>query len=349
MGKDQKLRGIRRSTQAPGGPKKVISLLDHMKEGNEYGSIVPLVLADSDMIPELRRALAEIEAIRGRPCICYVANVVKEIAETAIVASDHLPFCEMVGSVDAAAKAVDVFLATPGGSAEQVTQFVEALRNRFTGVDFLIPYKAMSAGTLWALSGDSIWMDSRAFLGPIDPQVPTKDGRLVPAQALLTLLAEIQKRGEVARVRGQNPPWSDVLLLRELDPRQLGAAISASQYSITMAKTYLMNYKFKGWVRHSSTQQEVTPAEREDRARWVAEGLCSHDRWKAHGHTISREVLFQELKVVINHPDALLERAIRRLWALLYYTFDKSNSSKILFSQHYAFVRSAVVIPSKGA
>lgn len=330
-------------------PQKVPSLLDRMTDGNEYGSIVSLIPTENNMIPELRRALADIEAIRGRPCICYVANVVKDISDTGIVASDHLPFCEMVGLVDQAAKEVDVFLATPGGSAEQVTQFVEALRNRFTGVDFLIPYKAMSAGTLWALSGDHIWMDSRAFLGPIDPQVPSKDGRLVPAQALLTLLAEIQKKGEEARKNGLNPPWSDMMLLRELDPRQLGAAISASQYSITMAKTYLMNYKFKGWAQHSSTKQPVTPKDREDRARWVAEGLCSHDKWKAHGHAISREVLFQELKVAIDHPAAPLERAMRRLWALLYYTFDKTNSAKIIFSQRYAFVRSAVVIPPKGA
>lgn len=341
-----------RATQNPGPrqPQKVPSLLDKMVDGTEYGSIVGLVPDDrsKDMTIDLRRALAEIETLRGRPCICYVANIVKDIPDTSIAAADHLPFSEMVGLVDPSVKEVDVFIATPGGSAEQVIQFVDALRKRFSSVEFLIPYKAMSAGTLWALSGDRIWMDERAFLGPIDPQVPSKDGRYVPAQALLTLIAKIQKEGQVAIQNGQNPPWSDLVLLRELDPRQIGAAISASQYSITMATSYLRDYKFKKWVTHKDGQT-VTQHEREQRAGQVAAALCSHDRWKAHGHTISRDVLWQELKVLIDHPDRALERAMRRMWALLYYTFDRTPTAKIALSQRYAFVRSTTVTPAKGA
>lgn len=347
MGKERRIKQMRGSlpkSGLPRQPQKVPSLLDRMEDGNEYGSIVGLVPDTNghDLVPELRRALAAIEIIRGRPCICYVANIVKDVPDTAIVAADHLPFAEMVGRVDLAATDVDVFLATPGGSAEQVIQFVEALRKRFKSVEFLIPYKAMSAGTLWALSGDRIWMDERAFLGPIDPQVLSKDGRYVPAQALLSLLSRIQKDGQAALQQGQQPPWSDVVLLRELDPRQIGAALSASQYSITMARSYLKDYKFKGWVKHKDGRP-VTAAERESRAHNVGEQLCSHDRWKAHGHTISRDVLWQELKVLIEHPASDLERAMRRMWALLVYTFDRTSTSKILLSQRYAFVRSTPI------
>jgi len=46
--------------------------------------------------------------------------------------------------------------------AEQVTLFVDAIRAKFQSVEFILPYKAMSAGTLWALSGERIWMDRRA-------------------------------------------------------------------------------------------------------------------------------------------------------------------------------------------
>jgi hypothetical protein len=48
-------------------------------------------------------------------------------------------------------------------------------------------------------------MDERAFLGPIDPQVLSKDGRWVPAQALITLLDKIQRDGEALSERAEIP------------------------------------------------------------------------------------------------------------------------------------------------
>lgn len=184
------------------------SLLDAMEDGNEYGSIVfKTPRQEMDLVSEARRALAEIESIRRRPCLCYIANVIKPSADAAITGLDHLPFAEMVTKVEPGVREVDILLVAPGGSAEQVIQFVDALRSRFGTVEFLLPYMAMSAGTLWALSGDRIWMDQRAYLGPIDPQVVSKDGNYVPAQALLALLNEIQQKGEEALKNGQKPPW----------------------------------------------------------------------------------------------------------------------------------------------
>jgi serine dehydrogenase proteinase len=79
----------------------------------------------------------------------------------------------------------------------------------------------MSAGTVWALSGDEIWMDERATLGPIDPQVPGRDGRFLPAQALLALIEEIQIRGDQQIKNGANPRWTDVTILRNMDAKVL--------------------------------------------------------------------------------------------------------------------------------
>lgn len=192
-------------------------------------------------------------------------------------------------------------------------------------------------------------MDERAFLGPIDPQVPSKDGTFVPAQALLTLLAKIQKEGDAALAAKKNPPWALIRLLDQMDQRHLGAAISASRYVVTMAAEYLGRYKLASWRKHSSTGSPVTPEERSRRAREIAERLCSHDRWKAHGHAISRDVLHQELKILIDHPEQErgMERAVRRLWAMLYYIFDKSSAVKIMVSRNYSFVRS-LQLPMKG-
>jgi hypothetical protein len=327
--------------------KVVSSLLDEMRDGNEYGSIVSCTSSSSDLVPELRRAIRELEAVRGRRCLCYVANLVQDnMGQTSIAPADHLPFSEMVSSVPKDCEDIDVFLATPGGSGEQVTQFVDALRLRFKTVEFLIPYKAMSAGTLWALSGDRIWMDQRACLGPIDPQVPSKDGRYVPAQALLTLLRTIQREGQEALAKGGRPDWTHLQIVNSMDYRQLGAAMTASDYSINMARRFLNDFKFKGWLKHSSSGAPVTPAERLARADAVARQLCDHDRWKVHAHSLTREVIEKELKsqILIDQPEAVagLERALRRLWALCCFVFDRTPTSKVILSGEYSFVRSTL-------
>ena len=323
-------------------PPPVKSLLAAMKDGREYESIVGLTQQGLDLVPELRCAIAEIEAIRGRKCVCYLANVVQASADmTAIAASDHLPFTEMVEAVPKDCEDVDVLLATPGGSADQVAHFVAALRRRFKTVEFLIPYKAMSAGTLWALSGDEIWMNAGAFLGPIDPQIQTRDGRWVPAQALLSLLEKIQIEGGKAIASGHEPLWTHLQIVNAMDYHQLGNATDASDYNIKMAAEFLNKYKFKTWAKHSSNGASVTPQEREERAADCARMLCSHDRWKLHSHAITREVIEADLRIQIRRPESVtgLERAIRRMWALSCYVFERTPTAKLIISSDYSFVR----------
>ncbi len=173
----------------------VNSLLDAMEDGNEYGSIVSLLPnKNMDIVGEQIRALKEIEKIRGRPCLSYVGNVVSGKEDSGIDSTDDLPFHEMVEQVGSDHKSVDIILATNGGSAHQVSRFVNCLRGKFDEVDFLLPSFCMSAGTIFALSGDNIWMTSRACLGPIDPQVPSSDGRFVPAPGIASFGSKATER-----------------------------------------------------------------------------------------------------------------------------------------------------------
>ena len=199
----------------------VKSLLDIMEDGHEYGSIVSAKPSgELEIFDELITGIRAIEEARGRPCLCYVGNVVKPgEGDSGVDSTDDLPFAEMVKKVPEDVDSVDVFLVTNGGSAHQVSRFVNSLRSRFTKVNFLIPSFCMSAGTLFALSGDSIFMTERACLGPIDPQVPTKDGRFVPAQALLMLVEQLQNQGQEALDNGGSVPWSAVRIIDSIDKR----------------------------------------------------------------------------------------------------------------------------------
>lgn len=334
-------------TKESATPTRVVSsLLDAMQDGNEYQSILDAVPPPgTNLIDDILRAIADLERIRGRPCLMYAGNVVKkdESGASSIDSSDDLPFREMVGKVPINERSVDIFLATGGGSAQQVNNFVNCLRDRFDEVDFLIPSFCMSAGTLFALSGNHIFMTDRACLGPIDPQVPTAAGRYVPAQALLSLVAEIQRAGDDALKSGAGVPWAFVRILDTLDKKELGEALTASRYSETMAAQFLQKHKFRDWTITETSRKPVSDADRATRAAEIASALGSHDRWKSHGHAISRGVLWDEIRLRIDHPVPDLNRAMIRLWALITYVFDKTPIVKVMCSAQYRYLRHVTV------
>ncbi len=77
-----------------------------------------------------------------------------------------------------------VLLDTAGGIIEVVERIVTTIRHHYQEVIMVIPNRAMSAGTVLAMSGDSIMMDYFSCLGPIDPQV-YRNGKFVPALSYL--------------------------------------------------------------------------------------------------------------------------------------------------------------------
>ena len=328
------------------------SLIDKMVEGREFESVLKYKAIRMDLKTEIGKAIQNIQTIRNKPLICYLANVVNSRihAPISIDKSDDLPFAEMVESIHPDINAIDIILVTPGGSAQQVAKFVDKLRPRFDHISFILPDIAMSAGTIFVMSGDEIIMDSRAYIGPIDPQIHDKNGLFVPAQAILTLINQIQRRGEEFIKKGQNPPWTDLQILRQIDGKEIGNAISASEYSIELVETYLYNYKFKHWSNHSNGNK-VTNQEKQKRAREIAELLCNHSEWKTHGRGINREIAWDICKLKITHPENIegLSAAIRKFWALIYWVFENTPIFKIFVSEGYTIFRSDISVVDKGA
>lgn len=349
MGKGRNITGRKPPQKHPqnsyGTPelKMVNSLLDEMQDGNEYGSIVGCGVNGLDLVTEFRRGMEQISAIRERPVVCYLANVVnpKITVSTGIDTTDDLPFSEMIEMIDQNDRNLDIILVTPGGYAEQVAKFVNKLRPRFDSVGFILPYMAMSAGTIFALSGDELIMDSRAYIGPIDPQVPSKEGRYIPAQAIMALIKAIQDRGAEQLANGLQPDWTDILILNQLDGKEIGYAISASNFSIELVTSYLANYKFKNWTIHQTTGAPVTYEEKCTRAKEIAEQLCDHVLWKTHSRGISREMAHSECRLKIIHPEDIpgLLSAIRKFWALAYYSFERTPMVKAYISGNYSILR----------
>ncbi|MCG8604736.1 hypothetical protein MJD09_07035 [bacterium] len=88
---------------------------------------------------------------------------------------------------------LSIILDTSGGIVEVVERMVDTIRHYYGEVIFIIPDQAMSAGTVFVMSGDRILMDFFSCLGPIDPQME-KDGRLVPALSYLNQFDRLNER-----------------------------------------------------------------------------------------------------------------------------------------------------------
>lgn len=198
----------------------------------------------------------------------------------------------------------------------------------------------MSAGTIFSMSGDEIVMSAESYLGPIDPQTRNKDNQFVPYQSILTLLQEIKERGEEKLAKGEKPDWSDLEILRNLDPKEVGNALAASQYSIKLVNDFLLNYKFKHWEHHSNGD-EVTIDEKEKRSKEIAELLCNHKEWKIHGHAINREEAWEVCKLKIIHTESIdgLPKVLRRMWATYYWIFENSLVAKVYISKDYSLFK----------
>ncbi len=76
-------------------------------------------------------------------------------------------------------------LASPGGDGETAVRLLRAAQAHCRELSVIVPDAAKSAATLLALGAHHIVMGTTSDLGPIDPQLLTEDGRLVPGKDII--------------------------------------------------------------------------------------------------------------------------------------------------------------------
>jgi membrane-bound ClpP family serine protease len=222
-----------------------------------------------------------------------------------------------------------VVLTTGGGSAIAVERYVNILRHHYNEVNFIVPDYAFSAGTIFCMSGDNIYMDYFSVLGPIDPQVQNKDGNWVAALGYLDKINEL-----IVKANNNTLSQAEFIILKDFDLAELKGYEQAKELTIDLLKKWLVNYKFKNWSTHQTNPallgQAVTIEQKEDRAKEIADLLSNNNEWKSHGRPINIELLETKLKLRIedySKNDAI--RPIIRNYYELLADFVKSNNSNI--------------------
>ena len=184
-----------------------------------------------------------------------------------------------------------VMLQTIGGIMETVERLVAVMRTHYDRVSFVIPNFAYSAGTVLSLSGDNIYMDYYSVLGPIDPQVPSKDtSQWFSGLGILAKFDEICKKINESESE-KNCRAELAYLLRQFEPEQLFAIEQAKQYGISLITEWLPKYKFKDWKETEGAKTEVKDSLRKQRAEEIAKTLADASKWHSHGRGISMREL----------------------------------------------------------
>lgn len=199
-----------------------------------------------------------------------------------------------------------IVLTTGGGLVETVEKMVHLTRQHYKEVWFVVPDMAMSAGTVWCMSGDKIWMDYGSSLGPIDPQVQISNGTFVPALGYLDKVNEF-----IAKSANNALTAAEAVLLQKVDLAELRRYEQARDLSTSLLKQWLVAYKFKNWTHHRTHNPgaPVTVQEKEDRAQQIASDLADNKRWHSHSRMISMQCLQTDLRLEID--DYSKERDLR--------------------------------------
>ena len=225
-----------------------------------------------------------------------------------------------------------VIVDTPGGIVEIVERIVGTLRHYYSEVKFLVPDRAMSAGTVLVMSGDAILMDHFSRLGPIDPQLHI-EGKPTPT-SVLSYLEQFERL--VAKSKEGTLTSAEVVLLQKLDLADLRQYELAAELSVKLITDWLVQYKFKDWTTHSSSGQTVTTEERRNRAEEIARALSDQERWGTHGRGIDRDILSSlNLRIDDLEADSTLSNLVKEYFWFFQEFAYKLQQPSLVHSRSY--------------
>lgn len=269
-------------------------------------------LVDKALKEMISNALLELEDIVNSDVLCYSGPIVDGNENV------FLDIIEELADSPDKRDSLMVVLTTTGGSAMAVERYVNIIRKHYEKVSFVVPDYAYSAGTIFCMSGDEIWMDYFSVLGPIDPQVKNKEGKFVPALGYLDKVNSL-----IDKARNGSLTNAEFLILKDFDLAELRAYEQAKELTVTLLKKWLVKYKFKNWDKHKNGNS-VTMAEKEKRAEEIADKLGDNNIWKSHARPICIEELENlKLKIEDYSDKETLRKVIRR-----YYNLSKDMINK---------------------
>ncbi len=226
--------------------------------------------------------------------LCYITSDRRNLV--AQIAKDALPYIYEHLKTFGHVKKIDLFLFTNGGDTLAGFGIVNKIREFCEQFSVLVPFKALSCGTLICLGADEIVMNEMGTLSPIDPSVGSeynpvgRPGTPQAGQLLPLSVEDVAAFLNFAKREGQINNLENVFLKlgSEVNPIALGRAFRAREQIIMLGKKLL------------STHREKLDSSEIDRiVNYLSRELGSHD------YEISRTEAKEKIRKVTDASPAL--------------------------------------------
>ena len=256
-----------------------------------------------------RSYLEEISSLTGRNTIAYYSGWLKypNKPNIGINETDKNAFMEVVCGLDRK-KGLDLILHTPGGDLAATESIVTYLKKMFdNNIRAIIPQISMSAGTMMAMSCNSIIMGEQSSLGPIDPQIGP-----VACQAVIDEFKDAIK--QISKEPASLGLWQ--VIISKYGPTDL----TACQNAVTWAKKLATE-----WLLATNSKINI---------RRILNVFLNHKHSFSHAkHMSKNECKNAGLNIVDLEANQTLQDAVLSLHHCYMITFDKFLISKIVENQ----------------
>ncbi|MFI8594647.1 hypothetical protein ACIGCK_09515 [Microbacterium sp. NPDC078428] len=277
----------------------------------------------NDKLSECVRAVSE--AREGRNVLVYFSAFLQKPAvpatHTMMMPEDINGFMAAFHGMDWD-KGLSVVMHTPGGATMAVQSLVDYTRSKFRDVELLVPAYSMSAGTMFGLACERIYLGRQSQLGPIDPQL-TINGRQQSARSIVEQFerAHDEILGNSKKKQSPNPAAAAVWapLLGSLGPSLLQTAQDQLDFSESMVARWLASYMFAN---------ERDAAKRGKKVAKYFNDASSH---KSHDKRISYDEARKQGVVAVRlEDDQGLQEAVLTLYHLLTIIVGQTSVTKLI-------------------
>ncbi|MCB1467505.1 MAG: hypothetical protein KDK08_10285 [Rhizobiaceae bacterium] len=241
--------------------------------------------------------------------ICYVAG-----NKAPVDRIDTLGFVDMLHNIKQG-EPIDLLLHTPGGDVDAAEKLITLVRSA-AGEDgqlrVIVPDYAKSAGTLMALGANTIVMSDCSELGPIDPQVSSKDGN--GADMIYSVLTYLNAYDAAKGALHDAPD-------------DLGNRITFEKFDPTIVR------KFQSVRDRARSFAENLLKRRGKNFSKIASELMDINKYQSHGQMIGWEAA-SEIGLTVEYMPST-DPTWRKYWALYCHLRLAIESEQRIFESHY--------------
>lgn len=222
-----------------------------------------------------QRFYDHLQNTRKSKVICFVTGD-RQGMETRIAADTINIFVDHLDKMWPCNK-ITLVLHTDGGDTAAAWQIVNLLRTFSDELEVLIPFKALSSGTLISLGANRIVMTKQASIGPIDPSLNSPLGPQIPNKGSATLPVSVEAvQGYIDVVTDQ---------LKVTDPVALASiwnSLADKIHPLVLGQIFRTRSQIRNLAKKLLSNQEIE----EEKVNEIIAFLCSDSG--SHDHTINR-------------------------------------------------------------